>query len=100
VFALRKDYFNHLRGSPDHGGNMKFAKALLDLSLANDADPGLSHPVLSREPDFSVVQAFQELRDIKDTIENPFRSAPPAAKQSKLVFVANLHYRLASLEIE
>ena len=80
VFASRKDYFNHLKGSPSHDGNVKFAKAILDLSRANDADPGLSHPVLSRKPDFSVGQAIQELKEIKETIKNPLRSAPPAAK--------------------
>jgi hypothetical protein len=65
---LRKHYFNHLKGSPNDDGGVMFAKALLDLSRANDADPWLSHPVLSSQPDFSVVQAIQELRDIKDYI--------------------------------
>jgi hypothetical protein len=59
---------------------VKFAKALLDLSRANDADKGLSHPVLSRKPDFFVGQAIQELKYVKDTIKNTLRSAPPAAK--------------------
>jgi uncharacterized C2H2 Zn-finger protein len=54
VFALKEDYFNHLRDSSNHNGNVKFAKALIDFSRANDADPGLSHPVPSRKPDFSV----------------------------------------------
>jgi uncharacterized C2H2 Zn-finger protein len=80
VFASRKDYFNHLKSSPSHEGNVKFAKALLDLSRASDANPGLTHPVLPSKPDFSVGQAIQELKEIKDTIKNPFRSAPPAAK--------------------
>jgi uncharacterized C2H2 Zn-finger protein len=80
VFASRKDYFNHLKSSSSHEGNVKFAKALLDLSRAYDADPGLSHPVLSRKPDFSVNHAIQELKEVKDTIKNPLRSAPPAAK--------------------
>jgi hypothetical protein len=80
VFALRKDYFNHLKGSPSQDGNVKFAKALHDLSRANDADLGLIHPVLSRNTDYSVGQAIQELREIKDTIKDPFSSAPPAAK--------------------
>jgi hypothetical protein len=80
LIALRKDYFNHLRGSPNHDGNVKFAKALLNLSCANDSDPGLSHPVLSRRPDLSVDQAIQKLREIGETIKDPFRSAPPAAK--------------------
>jgi hypothetical protein len=79
VFALRKDYLNHLRGSPNHDGNMQFAKALLDLSCANDSDPGLSHPVLSLKPDFSVGQDIQELREIKDNIKDLLRSAAPAA---------------------
>jgi uncharacterized C2H2 Zn-finger protein len=80
VFASRKDYINHLNGSPSHDGNVKFAKALFDLSRANDADPGLSHPVLSCKPDFSVSHAIQELKEVKDTIESPLRSAKPAAK--------------------
>jgi hypothetical protein len=80
VFDSRKDYFNHVKGSPSHDGNVKFAKALFDLSRANDAVPGLSHPVLSRKPDFSVSHAIQELKEVKDTIKNPLRSAPPAAK--------------------
>jgi hypothetical protein len=32
VFAARKDYFNHLKSSPSHDGNVTFAKALLELS--------------------------------------------------------------------
>jgi hypothetical protein len=59
---------------------VNFAKALLGLSSANDAYPGLIHPVFLRKPDFSVGQAIQELKEIKDTINNPLRSAPPAAK--------------------
>jgi uncharacterized C2H2 Zn-finger protein len=43
VSALRKDYFKHLRGSPNHDGNVKFSKALLDLSRTNDADPGVMY---------------------------------------------------------
>jgi hypothetical protein len=81
VFDARKDYLNHLKSSPSHDGNVKFAKALLDLSSANDAYPGLSHPVLPRKPDFSVGQAIQELKEVKDSIENPLRSAPPASKK-------------------
>jgi uncharacterized C2H2 Zn-finger protein len=80
VFASRKDYFNHLKSSPSHDGNVKFAKALLGLSRAYDADPGLSHPVLSHKPDFSVHDAIQELKEVKDTIKNHLRSVPPAAK--------------------
>jgi hypothetical protein len=79
---------------------VKFAKALLDLSSAIDAYPGLSHPVLPRKPNFSVGQAIQELKEVKDSIKNPLRSAPPASKKSKLVCVFNLHYRLSSLAIE
>jgi hypothetical protein len=79
VFAARKDYFN-LKSIPSLDGNLKFAKALLDLSRANDADPGLRHPVLSSKPDFSVGQAIQELNEVKDTIKNTLRSASPAAK--------------------
>jgi hypothetical protein len=80
VFAARKDCFSQLKSSHSHDGNVKFSKALLDLSLANDADPGLSHPVLSRKPDFFVGQAIQELKEVKDTIKNHLRKAPPAAK--------------------
>jgi hypothetical protein len=64
VFAWRRNYFNRLKGSPNHDGSAKFAKALLDLSRANDADPELRHPVLSRKPVFSVKQDIQELRDV------------------------------------
>jgi uncharacterized C2H2 Zn-finger protein len=71
VFALRKDYCNHLRGSPSHDGNVNFAKALLDLSRTNDADTELGHPVNSRKLDFSLSQASRELREIKDTIKDP-----------------------------
>jgi hypothetical protein len=80
VLAARKDYFNHLKISPSHDGIAKFAKVLLDLSRANDANPGLSHPVVSRKPDFSVGQAIQELKEVKDNIKNPLRLAPLAAK--------------------
>jgi hypothetical protein len=80
VFASRKDCFNHLKSSPSHDGNVMFAKALLDISRASDANLGLTHPVLPSKPDFSVGQAIQELTEIKDTIKNPLRSAPPAAK--------------------
>jgi hypothetical protein len=72
--------FQPPKSSPSHDGNVTFAKALLDLSRANDADPGLSYPVLSRKPDFSVGKAIQELKEVKDTIKNPLRSVPPAAK--------------------
>jgi hypothetical protein len=80
VFAARKDYFDHLKSSPSHDGNVKVSKALLDLSRPNDADSGLSHQVLSRKPDFFVGQAIQELKKVKDTIKNSLRSAPPATK--------------------
>jgi hypothetical protein len=59
---------------------VKLAKALLDLFRANDADPGLSHPVLSHKPDFSVGQAIQEVKEVKGIIRTPHHSAPPAAK--------------------
>jgi hypothetical protein len=77
---VSKDFLNHLRGSPNHDGNVKFAKAILDSFRANDVDPGLSHPVLSRKPDFSIGLVIQELREIKDTIKDPLLLAPPAAK--------------------
>jgi hypothetical protein len=77
--AAGKNYFNHLKSSPSHLANLKFAKEILDLFRANDADPGLGHPVLSRKPEFSVGQAIQELKEVKDTTKNPLRSVPPAA---------------------
>jgi uncharacterized C2H2 Zn-finger protein len=42
LFAAKKDCFNHLKSSPSHNGNVKFAKALLDLSRTNVADTDLS----------------------------------------------------------
>jgi hypothetical protein len=51
-------------------------------------------------PDLSVGQAIQELKEVKNTIKNIFCLAPPAAKVSKLVFDVNLHYRLSTLETE
>jgi uncharacterized C2H2 Zn-finger protein len=100
VFDARKYYFSHLKSSPSHDGNVRFSKALLNLSRANDADPGLSHPVLSRKPDFSVGQDIKERKEVKVTVKNPLRSAAPAAKYTTLLFVLNLHYRLSSLSIE
>jgi uncharacterized C2H2 Zn-finger protein len=76
VLASRKDFLNHLKGSPSHDRNVKFAKALLDLSRANDTDPGLRHPVLSRKPDFSVGQAIGTEGDQgKYQESSPFGSA-------------------------
>jgi hypothetical protein len=78
--AARKDNLNHLKSSPSHDESVKFAKALLDLSRANDPDPGLIHSVISRKPDFSVSQAIEELKEVKGTINNSLRSPPPDAK--------------------
>jgi uncharacterized C2H2 Zn-finger protein len=61
VFGARKEYFNHLKSSPSHDGNVTFSKALHDLSRDNDADRWLSHPVLSRKLDFSLDQTIEGL---------------------------------------
>jgi uncharacterized C2H2 Zn-finger protein len=79
VFAARKDYLN-LKSSPSHDENVKFGKAILDLSSANDTNTGLSHPVLSRKPEFSVCHAIHDRKEVKRAINNTLRSAPPAAK--------------------
>jgi hypothetical protein len=84
VFAARQDYFNHLKISPSHDGISKFAKAPLNLSRANDTNPGLGHPVVSRKPDFSVGQAIQELKEVKDNINNPLLLTTPAATCSTM----------------
>jgi hypothetical protein len=66
--------------STSHDGNVKFAKEILDLSRANDVDTGLIHPVILNKLDFSVGQAIQELKVVKDTIKNTLSLAPSAAK--------------------
>jgi hypothetical protein len=60
--------FQPPRSSPSHDGNVTFAKALLDLSRANEFDKELIHPVISHEQDFSVGQAIQELSKAKEIV--------------------------------
>jgi hypothetical protein len=79
VFALRNDYSTTSKAVRFTTEILSFRKRFSIYPVPATPIQGFSHPVLSLKPDFSG-QDIQELREIKDTIKELLRSAPPAEK--------------------